>query len=325
MTSSETGVAGSMTTDLRRQAPRTGGLSAERRGNQRRRRFRSLLVGLAFIAPTFVTLGYFMYYPAYVSLAGAFTDWDGFNAPAFVGVDNFLRMAQDQRLIGSVGNNVLWAIGKVFLALVPPFIVAELIFHVRNGRAQYWYRTLFVIPLIIPAIVSILIWTFFYRTDGLVNQVFGALGLGFLQQGWLIDPSTALGALIFMGFPWIVPFNLLIFYSGLQAIPSEIRDAAAIDGASGLRRIWSIDLPMLISQTNLLLLLALIGSVQAILEPLLMTGGGPGNSTLTPILYMYRTGVQYGQFGYSMAISLVLFLVVLVLSVLSNRLLRSKN
>ncbi len=296
-----------------------------RRRNRRRRSLRALIVGLGFCAPTLVVLGYFMYYPAYVSLVGAFTDWDGFNAPSFVGIGNFADMLSDPQLPVAVVNNVFWALGKIFLSLVPPFLVAELIFNVRSGRFQYLYRTLFVVPLIIPSIVFILIWTFYYRTDGLINQALGGLGLGFLQQAWLVDPNTALAALIFMGFPWVVPFNLLIFYAGLQSIPQEIRDAAAIDGATTGRRIWSIDIPMLTSQFNLLLLLALIGSVQAILEPLLMTGGGPGTSTLTPILYMYRTAVQYGQFGYSMAISLVLFIVVLILSVVSNRLVRTRD
>lgn len=145
------------------------------------------------------------------------------------------------------------------------------------------------------------------------------------MQGWLIEPRTALAALVFMGFPWIVPFNLLIFYAALQNIPEEIREAASIDGATGWQRILRIDVPLIISQANLLVTLAVIGSVQAILEPLIMTGGGPGTSTLTPILFMYRTAVQYGQFGYSMAISFILFVVVLILSVISNRLLRARN
>jgi ABC-type spermidine/putrescine transport system permease subunit I len=161
--------------------------------------------------------------------------WDGFNPPEWIGLDNFRRMADDAVLHRAARNNIVWAIGKIFLSLVPPFLVAELIFHVRGRRLQYLYRTLFVIPIIIPSVVTILIWTFYYRSDGLVNDVLGVVGLDALQRTWLADQNTALGALIFMGFPWIMPFNLLIFYAGLQAIPvrSARRPASTALARSG--------------------------------------------------------------------------------------------
>ncbi|CAN5573011.1 sugar ABC transporter permease [soil metagenome] len=286
---------------------------------------RRFVIGLLFVLPTFILLGYFMYYPAYTAFVGSFTSWDGFNPPEWVGLDNFTQMWNDPVLAKAARNNLVWAIAKIALSLGPSFIVAELIFHVRHRRLQYVYRTLFVIPIIIPSVVTILMWTFYYRSDGLVNQFLGALGLDSLQHAWLADNNTALGALIFVGFPWILPFNLLVFYAGLQAIPGEIREAASLDGASTLRRIVSLDIPLVKPQFILLLTLSIIGSMQAIMEPLIMTGGGPNNATILPILYMYREGITYGNFGYSMAISLVVFVVVLALSVLSNRFGRSST
>lgn len=293
--------------------------------HSRRRARRSLLIGIAFVLPTFALLGYFMYYPAFVALVGSFQEWDGFNAPVWIGFDNLSRLFQDSDMGAAAINNVLWAVGKIILSIVPPFIVAELIFHVRSGRWRYIYRTLFVIPIVVPSIVTILTWSFYYKSDGLVNQVLGFLGLQSLQHTWLAEQGTALPALILMGFPWIAPFSLLIFYAGLQSIPKEILEAAELDGARGWQRINQLHIPMLKPQTSLLLVLAIIGSVQAILEPLIMTNGGPNNSTLTPILYLYQTGINYGEFGYSMAMSMLLFLIVLGLSVLSNRLLKSTN
>lgn len=301
------------------------GTTYDPRRSKRRRDRRALGLGLLFIAPTFVLLGYFMYYPAYVAFVGSLTDWDGFNAPRAVGLRNFVNAFNDGNLRVAGLNNIPWAIGKVFLAVVPPFLAAELIFHVRRERWQYLYRTLFVVPLIVPGIVTILLWTFYYRSDGLLNQVLGFVGLDSLQTTWLARPSTALGALIFMGFPWVTPFNLLILYSGLQAIPGEILEAAALDGATGWRRVLFIDVPLLVSQTRVLVTLAVIASVQALLEPLIMTNGGRGTSTLTPILYVYRTSVQNGDYGYSMSISLILFVVVLLLTVAANRLTRSRK
>lgn len=309
-------------TERPRQAPPSQELA---RGRRRRSR-KSLLLGVAFVAPTFLVLGYFLYYPAYVALAGSLTEWDGFNPPIFVGLGNFVEaLTDDNALRIAALNNVPWAIGKILLAVLPPFLVAELIFHVRRQRWQYLYRTLFVVPLVIPAIVTILVWRFYYRDAGVLNQILGAIGLDGLQRVWLGDPDTALAALIFMGFPWVAPFNLLIFYSGLQAIPGEILEAAALDGATGWRRILRIDVPLLMSQTRVLVTLAVIGSVQALLEPLILTRGGPNNATLTPILHVYNTGVSDGEYGYSMAVSLILFVVVLVLSLLSNRLFQSRR
>lgn len=273
--------------------------------------------GYLFILPTFLFLGYFLYYPAWTALSGAFTDWDGFNPPQFVGLQNFERAFADPALRASIWNNVVWAMLRVVRQIVPPFLVAELIFHLAGRRQKYFYRTLFVIPLVIPGIVEILLWKYFYRTDGLLNQGLALFGIGELR--WLSDPGLALYSLIFMGFPWIAAFNLLIYYSGLQNISKEVLEAAALDGTTGWRRIWSIDIPLTLPQTKLLLILAIISSVQVILEPLVMTGGGPGFATYMPGLHMYLVATQYGEFGYSMAIALLMFLVVLVLTVVNMR------
>ena len=180
-------MAATATAETGTRATRAGGDDpgpAPRAGRSRRARtLRSVVIGLAFVAPSFLVLGWFMYYPAYVALVGAFTDWDGFNTASFVGLENFREAFADPALRTAAVNNVLWALGKIALSIIPPFVVAELIFHVRGQRWQYLYRTLFVIPLIIPVVVNILLWTFYYRTDGLVNQAFDAIGPGRAAAG----------------------------------------------------------------------------------------------------------------------------------------------
>lgn len=281
------------------------------------------LQSLLFILPTMLFIGYFLYYPALTALGAAFSIWDGFNPPRFVGLQNFGRALDDTVLREAALNNIIWAIFKVIIFLVPPFIAAELIFFVRGKRMQYLYRTLFVFPLIVPTIVKILLWSYFYRGDGLLNQIGGFFGLG--PVPWLTSPDIALYSLILMDFPWIAAFNLLIFYAGLQGISPEVLEAAALDGATGLRQVWSIHLPLVTPQTRLLLILAIINSVQAILEPLLMTGGGPGYATYMPLLYLFNVATQYGEFGYSSAIAMLLFGIVLLLTIINNRLLRGSG
>ena len=287
--------------------------------------FRRGINGYLFILPTFIFIGYFLYYPAWVALSGAFTSWDGFNDPQFVGLENFQRAMSDKTLGVSTINNLIWAVAQIFLSLVPPFLVAELIFHVKRQGLQYLYRTLFTIPLVIPSIVSILLWRYFYASEGLINFVLRGIGLGSLTHTWIRDPDTALYALIFMGFPWISAFNLLIFYAGLQGINQEVLESASLDGATSWRRIRSMHIPLIKPQIKLLFILSVIGSVQHLLVPLLMTNGGPGYSTYVPLLHMYTLAIKYGEFGYSMAISFLMFLVILILTIINMRYIRTED
>lgn len=278
-----------------------------------------------FILPTFLFLAYFAYYPVYLALTGAFTNWDGFLQRDFVGFDNFQRAFTDPVLATAARNNAIWIVFGLILAIVPAFLVAELIFHLRGDGRQRAYRTFFIAPIIIPGLVQILLWSSFYRGDGLINQLLGMLGLGQFKQFWISDPHLALYSLIFMGFPWINAFNMLILYSGLQGISGEVLDAARLDGATGLKRIWSIDVPLLSPQLGLITLLETIAFLQNLLTPRLMTNGGPGYSTTVPALLMYQTAIDYGEFGYSMAISALLFVVVLGLTLTVRRLLTRRE
>ncbi len=296
----------------------TGGVIA------RRARMRRYLIAYLFILPTFIVLGYFTYYPAFTALVGSFTTWDGFNPPTFVGLDNFKAIVTDPVMQTAAVNNLIWAGIGIVLAVMPAFVVAELIFHVKRTRLKYLYRTLFIVPIVVPNIVNILLWRYIYDAHGLLNLLLQALHL----QGpgnptlWIANPHIALYAVALLGFPWINSFNMLIFYAGLQNIPSEVLEAASLDGVGGLRRVWTMDIPLLLAQFRLLLVLAIVNTISNITTPLVMTNGGPGNATDMPSLEMYTNAIN-GRFGYSMAISFLLFIVVLVLTALNNRFLRT--
>lgn len=293
--------------------------------NRTRSVMRIRLLAYAFIAPTFVFILAFSYYPALRALIGAFTQWDGFNPPTWVGLSNFIQAFQDPVFLSSLVHVGLWTLVGIPLALIPPFAVAELVFQLRSQPAQYFYRTLFVITLILPGVVSILIWQYIYEPSGMLNDLLRVVGLGFLHHAWLANPHTALWAVILMGFPWVAPFNLLIYYAGLQAIPGELFDAAAVDGATRWRRVFRIDLPLVMPQVKLLLVLAIVGVSQNLLTPLLMTGGGPGNATTTPVFYMYDVAINFDQYGYGMAIAFMLFVVVMLLALFNMKYFQSDN
>ncbi|MHB1629940.1 MAG: carbohydrate ABC transporter permease [Bacilli bacterium] len=284
---------------------------------KRRYSWKTALVAYVFLLPTLIAIALFSYYPAASALLGAFTNWNGFNPPQWVGLQNFAQAFQDPIFLESAKNLLIWSLVGLPLSLVPSFVVAELIFHLRSTRAQYVYRTVFVLSFVIPSVVTILIWQYIYEPTGLLNHLLISMGLQSWTQSWIADPKYALWAVILMGFPWVNPFNLLVYYAGLQSIPVELFDAAAVDGVSRLQRITHIDVPMVLSQIKVLLVLSIVGVTQNIVVPLIMTDGGPGNSTTTPVFYMYEQAIQYGNYGYSMAIALMLFVVVMALALVN--------
>ena len=276
------------------------------------------LTAAVFIAPMLIFISVFSYYPAVRALIGAFTAWDGFNAPSFVGFRNFIELVHDPVFIASLWHVLIWVMVAIPLALFPAFAVAELIFHLKRRRQQYWYRTLFIVPMVLPGVVPILIWEFgFYSPGGIIDRVLHS------SREWLLAPHWALAAMILMGFPWVGAFNLLILYAGLQNIPADILDAAAVDGISPFGRIWRIDAPLVTAQWKLLAVLAVLGSAQNLLTPLLLTGGGPLDATMTPVLYMYQSAFTSDRYGYAMAISVLLFVAIMALVIINLRFIQS--
>jgi len=278
------------------------------------------------LIPSFALLMTFNYYPAFSALYHSAFNWNGFNLNEFVGIGNFKEMWNDPIIRVSVLNLIKLTTAALIIALTFPLIAAELIFHLRNLKFAYFYRILFVVPMVVPGMVNLLIWKFIYDPNlGLINQILGGLGLEDLQRAWLGDFDISLFAIIFVGFPWVSGFSLLIYLAGLQNIPPTIFDAAAIDGASGLTRIFRIDLPMITAQIKLLLILALIGVLQGFVNIMILTGGGPGNVTMVPALHMYNSGFLYGRMGYACAIGTALFVVILTLTYINLKYIRSSS
>lgn len=276
-----------------------------------------------FLLPTLALLLIFNYYPAFSGIYHSFTDWNPAGETKWVGLDQFRALADNQYFRVGIGNMVLLVI-TAMLKLIVPLIVAEMIFHLRSGTLRYVMRTAFVLQVIVPGVVGILIWVNIYDpTIGLANQFLGAVGLEHWQRSWLGDPDTAMWSIIFIGFPWVSVFALLIFYGGLISIPGEIFDAAEVDGAGPIRRFFNIDLPLLLGQVRLLVILTFIGVVQEFGLVFLTTGGGPGSATYVPSLEMYYQAVRFNNFGLASAIGAVLFLVILIGTIINLRYVRS--
>jgi raffinose/stachyose/melibiose transport system permease protein len=276
------------------------------------------------LVPTFVLVLTFNYYPAGSALFHSVFVWNGANIQRFIGLGNFIAMANDPTLMGSVANLVKLALFALVVNLTFPLLAGALIFHLRDLRLAYLYRVLFVIPLVVPGMVVLGIWKSIYAPQiGLINQMLRGLDMASSARPWLGDFNLALYAVMFIGFPWVAGMSTLIYLAGFQAIPTELLDAAAIDGAGAWNRFWQVEIPLVMSQIKLIVILTVIGALQNFATIMVMTNGGPGVTTMVPGLWLYRNAMYYNKMGYACAIGTALFIITLTLTYLNTRYLKS--
>ena len=181
--------------------------------------------------------------------------------------------------------------------------------------------------MIVPVMVSILMWKYFYEpSTGAFNQVLREVGILNLNESvlWLADRSKVLGSLIFVGFPWVGAFGILIYLAGLQNISSELYEAAEIDGAGAVDVFWNIELPLIVTQIRINLLLMVIHTVQGweFVYLFLQESGGPGGIATVPGLLIFRDAFSRGFFGYGCAVGFLLFFITLVVTIINNKYVR---
>lgn len=295
---------------------RGGQPSPEGRTGRRRRRTRFPWYAYLALAPLFVTLGVFAYYPAASGIWHSFYEWrPGFDSP-FVGLGNYATMMADDLWWKSFRNLGFIFVFGVTIAWALPLLAAELIISLDSKRAQFTFRTLLIAPMAFPGVVTVLLWAAMYEPgNGVINRVLRGVGLGFLAQNWVGDPKYALMSLLFIGFPFVAGLPFLVFLTTLQNVSAEIFEAAELDGCGRLRRLVAIDLPLMAGQLKLLVFLATIGVLQYGFAAYLLTGGGPDNATQVPVLRMLGVAFQGSQWGYAAALSTTLFAMTIALSV----------
>lgn len=283
----------------------------------RRMRRRSILVGWSFILPNFVGFALFTLIPVIAAFGLAFMKWDGFNDPEFVGIRNFIRLFRDDNFRIALLNTVLYAAGHVPLTLAFALGLALLLNQKLRGIA--FFRVAIFFPYITSLVAIAIVWNMLFNpTSGPINQFLQLLGIAH-PPGWTASTAWALPAAIITGVWRDMGYYMVLFLAGLQAIPGEYYEAASVDGAGGWRKFWSITLPSLRPTTFLVLVLLSVSSFKVFDLIFVMTQGGPGRATLVLSQLIYQDGIINGQFGYASAISLVLFVIVLVVTVFQFR------
>lgn len=279
----------------------------------------------AMLIPTFLLLALFCLVPFVIAIWRSFQEYEVGGTAKFVGLANYREyLFHDYTFLQSFGNMIFLTLFAVICVMVVPLVVAKLIFSLSSERASYIYRILFLIPIIVPNVAIFLIWRgVIYGDDGLLNLVSRALHLPLPAHGWFSTPSTVLWAIACIGFPFAGGINILIYYAGLTSIPDSVHEAAELDGAIGLRKFFTIDVPMVMSQIKLLVMLTIIGGVQAFEGVYILTDGGPGFRSLVPGLWMYDNAFKFQRMGYACAIGVILFLLILALTIFNMRYFRS--
>ncbi|MEU6608505.1 sugar ABC transporter permease [Streptomyces shenzhenensis] len=292
-------------------------------GPARRRRGRAVrgqLTAWAFLVPALLVFGFFAWWPILRGLLISFQRTNLTDPPTWVGLDNFRSLFADPLLATAVGNTLLFVALAVLIGFPAPLLLAAVISTVRRGAGVY--RFLVYLPVVIPPVVAILLWKWFYDPgSGLFNSALGLVGLG--PYSWLESSGSAMLSLVLEATWAGMGGAVLIYLAAMVGIPGELYEAAEVDGAGVRRRVWHVLLPQLRSVIGLLLLVQLLNTVQVFTEPYVFTGGGPENATLTVLLLIFRYAFQDGAYGQAAALSCLMVIVLALLSAVYLRVTRT--
>lgn len=264
---------------------------------------------LVFLTPFLLVYAVFLVWPLLSGLWMSFTDiaLNGAGG-AFVGLDNYAEALGDPLVWRTLGNTVLFTL----ITTVPLVVVAlAMAVLVHTGLPGQWlWRLSFFLPFLLPVATVGLVWKFLYVEDfGLFNSVLGLFGMEGL--GWLTDEGVAMWSVALTTVWWTVGFNFLLYLAALQSVPDHLYEAAALDGAGAWARLWFVTLPQLRGTTLVVLLLQMLASLKVFDQIYLLTGGGPGDSTRSLLLYIYDVGFTGYRFGYGAAVSYLFLVLVL--------------
>jgi multiple sugar transport system permease protein len=278
-----------------------------------------LLYPLLYLAPFLVFFLVFQVYPVFYGVYVSLTAWDLLSEPRFVGIANYTGLLQDSLFWTSFRNTLLFVVLDAPLAVLVPLGLALLINERMPGLTAF--RSAFVTPLMISVSSVGVLWTWFYNpTFGLINYYAQLLGLP--GQHWLSEAGLAMVAIVITTVWWTSGFNMVLFLAGLQNIPDHLYDAAKVDGAGTIAIFRNITLPGLRPTLLFVGVTTIINTFRVFGQVLVMTNGGPFDSTRTIVQHIYETGFHFFRMGGAAAIAWVLFLIVMVFTLIQFRLQR---
>ncbi len=291
------------------------GLATRRIFRRQRINWRQQVTAYIFLLPALVAFTIFAWWPILNSVVMSFQRVNLMDpgASTWVGLRNYERMIADPTFVASWRNSLEFTALSIIIGFFVPVFVAILVNEMRVAGG--FFRIVYFLPSVIPPLIAILVWKLIYspHPGGLLNQA--VIALGGERQGWLQDVALVKPSILVIMTWGGFGATMLIYLAMLQDLPVELYEAAEIDGASPSRRIWHITLPYLRSTMLVLLIVQILGLVQIFIEPLVLTQGGPGQATMTPVFTLYRKGFLNGDYGLAAAWSVLLMIVLGILSI----------
>ena len=277
---------------------------------------------LIWLAPAFVLLLIFSYYPPVRTLIFSLTDANGSGQGSFIFLDNYIELFKSSVFWKSMMNVVMFIVVGMFVGNFATIFLAELLYNMKSKGIGAVFRYMFILPILVPGVVIILIWqniVFAGGDAGIANRILSFFGGE--NQNWYYDVDLAPVSIILTAFPWVAGTSFLIYLAGLQNISAEVIEASKLDGANLFHRIFKIDLPLVKGQIKYFVVMGIIGGLQNINMQVLITGSGPGtsNSTNVPAFMIYENAFTYDRYGFASAIGIVVFLLTLIVTIVSMR------
>lgn len=262
------------------------------------------------VSPYLIYFSVFIAFPVLFSLYLTFQSWNIISPMKFIGLSNYERLVQDSFFLKSLINTFVFLIIHIPLQIIIALFIAVIL----NQKIKFrgFFRAAFFLPVIVSGVVVTILWQQLYGFDsGLFNRILTSIGLG--KIGWLVDPGWAMPSIAIMATWKNVGLYIILFLVGLQTVPQQYYEAAELEGANRFQQFWNITLPAINPTIFMVVILSTIAGFSLFIEPYVMTGGGPLNSTLSAVLYIYKQAFTYYHMGY--AATLGLFFAVLILCV----------
>lgn len=279
------------------------------------------LLGILFTLPAMILLFTFLILPVILAFIYSFMDYTMLNPDGkyFIGLNNYIRLFQDELFLKSLKNTLYFTVIVVPLQSAVALFLALLIN--KKVKVAPIGRVFFFSPVITSMVVVAILWTFLYNAnDGFINSILNFFGIE--DQPFLLSENQAMDSIIFMSVWQAAGFQMMIFLAGLQDVPEILYEAAEIDGANAWQKFRNVTLPGIANVTGFVLIITTIQAFRLFIQPYVMTNGGPSDSTKTLVFMLYENGFQFRDVGYSSAISVVFFLIVIMTSFLMKKLLK---
>lgn len=282
----------------------------------------SRLLPYAFLLPGLALFAVFFAWPAAMAVRLSFYDYDVVSPARFVGLDNFRRLLTDERFHLALGNSALYLVGMIPFAVVIPMWLAVLVNQKVRGIGAF--RAMYYLPAICSMVAIGVAWRYIFHEKGVLNWILIESGVIDRPIQYLLDENWALPGLVLVEGWKMLGFFMMIYLAGLQSIPQEVFEAAQVDGAGPLRRMWHLTVPLLLPYTAVTLTLGMLDALRIFESIYVMTRGGPQDSTISLGYLAWSTAFERYQLGYASAIGLVMLVLMIGLALLNQRITRER-